>query len=252
MKYYNLEKFLKNIVVFSNNDLKLLDDKYNSAKVNSWLDSWYIKKIRNWFYVLSNANFSEDLYFDNFWLNEEDFEKLTSEIKKELELLWFEVEIKNVYKWAWHCNIRFPGILFDSWLSKFQEEKILIQIDSVSQDYIYPSIKKMINKCDVIQYINTCPTSILLSKKIHALLARKRLKWRDFYDISFLYSLTKPDFDYLNTKIWIKNELELKEKLIEFCKDLDLEKIALDVEPFLIDSWDKFRISYFKEFLETL
>jgi len=39
MKYYNLEKFLKNIVVFSNNDLKLLDDKYNSAKVNSWLDS---------------------------------------------------------------------------------------------------------------------------------------------------------------------------------------------------------------------
>ena len=98
MKYYNLEKFLKNIVVFSNNDLKLLDDKYNSAKVNSWLDSWYIKKIRNWFYVLSNANFSEDLYFDNFWLNEEDFEKLTSEIKKELELLWFEVEIKNVHK----------------------------------------------------------------------------------------------------------------------------------------------------------
>ena len=117
--------------------------------------------------------FSEDLYFDNFWLNEEDFEKLTSEIKKELELLWFEVEIKNVYKWAWHCNIRFLWILFDSWLSKFQEEKILIQIDSVSQDYIYPSIKKMINKCDVIQYINTCPTSILLSKKIYALLARK-------------------------------------------------------------------------------
>lgn len=63
MKYYNLEKFLKNIVVFSNNDLKLLDDKYNSAKVNSWLDSWYIKKIRNWFYVLSNANFSEDLLY---------------------------------------------------------------------------------------------------------------------------------------------------------------------------------------------
>lgn len=67
-----------------------------------------------------------------------------------------------------------------------------------------------------------------------------------------MYSLTKPDFDYLNTKIWIKNELELKEKLIEFCKDLDLEKIASDVEPFLIDYWDKFRISYFKEFLETL
>ena len=47
-----------------------------------------------------------------------------------------------------------------------------------------------------------------------------------------MYSLTKPDFDYLNTKIWIKNELELKEKLIEFCKDLDLEKIASDVNHF--------------------
>lgn len=49
MKYYNLEKLLKNIVVFSNNDLKLLDDKYNSAKVNSWLDSWYIKKLEIYF-----------------------------------------------------------------------------------------------------------------------------------------------------------------------------------------------------------
>lgn len=49
MKYYNLEKLLKNIVVFSNNDLKLLDDKYDSAKVNSWLDSWYIKKLEIYF-----------------------------------------------------------------------------------------------------------------------------------------------------------------------------------------------------------
>ena len=201
--------------------------------------------------IIHNANrFSEDLDFDNFWLNENDFEKLTKEIEKWLKLIWFDVEIRNIYKWAWHCNIKLPWILFNTWLSKYKEEKILIQIDTVKQEYKYQPDKKIIDKFDIYSYINSTPLDILLSKKIHALVARKRLKWRDFYDIVFLSKFTKPNYDYLNAKIWIKNNNELKEKLLDFCKDLDLEKISLDVKPFLINKDEVGRIIMFKEFVE--
>lgn len=201
--------------------------------------------------IIYNANrFSEDLDFDNFWLNEDDFEKLTKHIEKWLKLLWFKVEIKNIYKWAWHCNIKLPEILYDNWLSNYKEEKILIQIDTVKQDYIYESDNKIINKFWVYKLIKATPIDILLSKKIHALVARKRLKWRDFYDISFLTQFTKPNYNYLNAKIWIKNDKELKEKLLDFCKDLDLEKISLDVKPFLINKDDVLRITMFRDFIE--
>ena len=201
--------------------------------------------------IIYNANrFSEDLDFDNFWLDEKDFEKLTKYIKRWLELLWFKVEIRNVYKWAWHCHIKLPEILYNNWLSNYKEEKILIQIDTVKQDYIYELDNKIIDKFWVYKLIKTTPIDILLSKKIHALIARKRIKWRDFYDISYLTQFTKPNYDYLNTKIWIKNQEELKSKLLNFCKDLNLEKIALDVKPFLINKDELLRITMFKEFIK--
>lgn len=218
-------------------------------KSNYWKDLYFLwwTAIR----IVHNANrFSEDLDFDNFWLNEEDFEKLTIQIKKWLNLLWFEVEIRNIYKWAWHCNIKLPWILFNTGISKYKKEKILIQIDTVKQNYIYKPDKKIIDKFDIYSYINTTPIDILLSKKIHALVARKRLKWRDFYDIVFLTQFTKPNYDYLNAKIWIKNDLELKNKLLDFCKNLDLEKISLDVKPFLINKDEVLRIIMFREFIE--
>lgn len=202
--------------------------------------------------IIHNSNrFSEDLDFDNFWLKDGEFEDFSELIKKWLELQGFIVEINNIYKWAWHCKIKFPQILYNAWLSSFKEEKILIQINTVKQDYIYQADNKIIDKFWIYKLIKTCPIDILLSKKIHALIWRKRLKWRDFYDIVFLSKFTKPNYDYLNTKIWIKNEKELKEKLIVFCKNLNLKKIAEDVKPFLINKDEINRILQFRDFIEN-
>ena len=121
--------------------------------------------------LIYNSNrFSEDLDFDNFWLQEKDFESLSLHIKKELERLWYEVEIRNVYKWAYRCYIKLPYILKELWFSNLDDEKILIQIDTVKQDYIYVSDKKLLDKFDIYAFINVCPIDIILSKKIHALL----------------------------------------------------------------------------------
>ena len=66
--------------------------------------------------LIHNSNrFSEDLDFDNFWLDEKDFEDFSKIVKKELENLWFKVEIKNVYKWAYRCYLKLPKILKDLW-----------------------------------------------------------------------------------------------------------------------------------------
>lgn len=203
--------------------------------------------------LIHNSNrFSEDLDFDNFWLSEEDFNDLSNILKYELENLWFEIEIKNVFKWAYRCYIRLPKILKDLWFSIYEDEKVLIQIDTVKQEYNYVSDKKILDKFDIYKIINVCPVDIILSKKIHALIDRKRIKWRDFFDIVYLYKLTKPNFDYLKEKIWIWNNEELKQRLIEFCSNLDLVEISEDVKPFLINKDEVNRIINFKDFIETI
>lgn len=202
--------------------------------------------------IFNSNRFSEDLDFDNFWLDEDDFYNFSKNIKFELEKLGFEVEIKNVYKGAYRCYIKLPKILKELGFSDLDDEKILIQIGTVKQDYKYKSDKKIIDNFDVYKLINVCPDSIILSKKIHALINRKRIKWRDFFDIVFLYKITKPDFDYLKAKTWISNNQELKQKLNEFCKDLDLKQIANDVKPFLINQDEINRVLMFREFIESI
>jgi len=203
--------------------------------------------------LIYNSNrFSEDLDFDCFWLNENDFDELSKIIKYEMEKFWFEVEIKNVYKWAFRCYIKLPKLLKDLWLSIYDDEKILVQLDTVKQEYIYESDKKILDKFDVYKLINVCPLDIILSKKIHALIDRKRIKWRDFFDIVYLYKLTKPNFPYLNAKTWIDNEVKLKEKLLEFTNNLNLYEFADDVKPFLINPDEVNRVITFKDFINSL
>lgn len=202
--------------------------------------------------IHNSTRFSEDLDFDNFWLDENAFEKLSFYIQKELNLLWYDVEIKNVYKWAYRCYIRLPKILKELWFSDLEDEKILIQIDTVTQDYTYNSDKKFIDKFDVYKLINVCPVDIILSKKIHALIDRKRTKWRDFFDIVYLYRFSKPDFNYLESKTWIKNTQELKNKLHIFTKDLDLKEISKDVQPFLLHQDEINRVINFRYFIDSL
>ena len=242
LEYNQTENILKEYLQYN-----ILNIIYNTSYWNNLVFLWWTA-IR---IIFNSGRFSEDLDFDNFWLNEEDFENLTKEIQTWLELLWFKVIIKNIYKWAWHCYIKLPDILFENNLSVYKQEKILIQIDTVKQDYVYEADKKILDKFWIYNLINSCPIDILLSKKIHALVDRKRIKWRDFYDVVFLSKFAKPNYDYLENKIWIKNSSELKEKLLDFIENLDLEKIAQDIKPFLINVLEINRIIWFKDFINS-
>ena len=200
--------------------------------------------------IHNNTRFSEDLDFDNFWLTVEEFKKLSIIIKKELEKLWFEVEIKNVFKWAFRCNIKIPKILKDLWFSDLEQEKILIQVDTAPHNFEYNINIKVLNKFWLVFPISTTPIDIIASQKIWAIFNRKRAKWRDFFDLIFLLSKTDINLEYLKLKLWIKNKEELKNKLLGFCETLDFEELTKDVEIFLFNEEWKNNIKYFKEIIK--
>lgn len=200
--------------------------------------------------IHSNQRFSEDLDFDNFALQKEDFENITIRVKSKLELEGCKVEIKNVYKGAYRCYIKLPGILFMNKLSDYKEEKILIQLDTEPHNFEYTTEKELLNKFDIFTQILTTPPDIILSQKIYAIFNRKVPKGRDFYDVVFLLSKNEPNYKYLELKLGIDTPEKLKQQLLEKCKTLSLENLADDVKPFLIDRDDNKRVLLFEDYIK--
>lgn len=202
--------------------------------------------------VYNNSRFSEDLDFDNFNLTREEFVEISEIVKKGLGLEGYETETRQVFKGAFRCYIKFPKILFQEGLSGHREEKILIQIDTAAHKFKYKPQREIINKFDVLTEILTTPPDILLSQKICAALGRKRAKGRDFYDIIFLWNKTKPNFDYLQFKLKIKNIKELKKELFKKIKTLDFKQLGRDVSPFLFDASEAKNLELFGEVIKKL
>ena len=93
--------------------------------------------------VYGNTRFSEDLDFDNLGLSKTEFIDLSEIVKRDLTLEGLEVEIKTITKNAYRIKIRIPKLLFDSGLSGMSEHKILIQIDTVPQNFEYTPDKPL-------------------------------------------------------------------------------------------------------------
>lgn len=198
--------------------------------------------------VHGNNRFSEDIDLDNFGLSWQSFGELIQSVKLFLELEGFLVETSMVAKDAYHCDLRFPELLFEQGLSPLQQEKILIQLDTVAQGYNYAPEVRILNKFDVFTETRVTPLNILLSQKIYTAVNRKRPKGRDFYDITFLFSKTKPDFGFLKKKMGITSPESLREELLLKIEDFDFEALAGDVAPFLITKDQVRRVVKFREF----
>ena len=201
--------------------------------------------------VHGNSRFSEDLDFDNFTIAEDTFAKVSGILKKELEQEGYEVEIKTVFRGAYHCYIRFPEILYKEGLSAHREEKILIQLDTEPQHFNFVPEKYILNRFGVFTQIFITPLNLLLAQKFYAVCNRERNKGRDFFDIAFLLSLIdRPDYNYLEFKMGVSNEKQLKERIIEKCNSLKMEEMAQDVQPFLFNPKDLQKVLLFPELIK--
>jgi predicted nucleotidyltransferase component of viral defense system len=190
--------------------------------------------------VYDNSRFSEDLDFDNFDLSMSDFNEITQLVKAGLERLGYEVELRNVLKGAYHCYVRFPELLYNEGLTQHKEEKILIRLDTEPHNFQYKPDQPILNKFDVFTQINSTPKDILLAQKFYAVINRKRNKGRDFFDIVFLLGQREtPNYEYLNMKLGINSQEELRKQVLEKCAKADMKEMAQDVSPFLFNKKDE-------------
>lgn len=198
--------------------------------------------------VYGNNRFSEDIDLDNFGLNWGEFEEVIHRVQRFMALEGFDAEIRNVAKGAYRCYLKFPKLLYEQGLSPLQDEKILIQVDTTAQSYLYKPETILINKFDVFTEIRVTPLEIILSQKIYTAVNRKRPKGRDFYDITYLSSRTKPDMGLLKQKLGIETTENLRDEISTRIEGYDFQQLAEDVSPFLINKGEVKRVEKFREF----
>jgi predicted nucleotidyltransferase component of viral defense system len=201
--------------------------------------------------VHGNTRFSEDLDFDNQGIGAEEFRKMGDYFVKALKLQGYDVDSTIVIKSAFHCHLRFPGLLYETGISRHLDEVLTIQIDAEPQQFEYTPDKVLLNKFDVFTRIAIVPAAVLLAQKITCLFTRKRPMGRDAFDIVFLLGKTGPDMGYLRAKLGIKTKIELRAKVLAWCDKVDLRKCAKDVEPFLFSSDDVKKVEQFADVVRT-
>lgn len=203
--------------------------------------------------VHGNKRFSEDIDFDNFLLEESVFEDIAAIVQKKLMLEGYAVEMKTVFKGAYHCYIRFPEVLYREGLSGHLEEKILIQLDTEPQHFEFIPEKFLLNRFDIFTQILITPLDILLAQKFFTILNRDRNKGRDFFDVVFILSMiNRPNYNYLEQKANISGAKELKERLMDKCSKINMDEMAKDVQPFLFDPAEVKRVSNFSEYISQV
>lgn len=197
--------------------------------------------------------FSEDLDFDCKDLSKEEFVEMTNGVIRFLERSGLRVEAKdkeNPKLTAFRRNIHFPELLFDLGLSGHKEERFLIKVESQDQQVGYSPVVKNIKGCGFFFPFPVPSDGVLCSMKIAAMLARA--KGRDFYDLMFLLSQAKPDYDFLSRRCGIHNLQEFKQTTIQLLKTVDLKKKQKDFEHLLFNKVNSERILRFGEFVDSL
>lgn len=200
--------------------------------------------------IYQTQRFSEDLDFDNFGLSFDEFAVLTQKVQKDLEVLGFQIQFRNVFKGAYHCYFKFSDMLFRYGFSPHEDEKILVRLDTVKQNFNFIPEVAVIDNFGIFFEVKHNPKDILLSQKFIAVLERQRNKGRDFYDVTYLMGMTAPNLDYLKQKIGIISLPELKEKILERCAEINFSEMGKDVAPFLFNDFDLIRITKFKQYIE--
>lgn len=201
--------------------------------------------------VYGSKRFSEDLDFDNFGLSFKDFQLLLGKVVVDMRDKGFDVEFRMVEKNAYHCYIKFPSILFDNQMTGHKEEKILVRVDATPKRKLVKPEVFVLNKFDIYRNILVNSDAVILAQKLIAIIQRKREKGRDFYDVSYLFGFTQPDYEFLK-KVYGYSKERLKDEILNRVKRLDMRKLANDVSPFLLNLEDKKRVLEFEKFIRQV
>ncbi|MBN1621607.1 MAG: nucleotidyl transferase AbiEii/AbiGii toxin family protein [Endomicrobiales bacterium] len=202
-------------------------------------------------FIYKIKRFSEDL---DFSLSQQsgkiDFQDILKIQKDEFEKAGFKAEVKISMK----TNVNnaffdFPGLLFEYGLSPHKQEKTSIKIEIDTNPPKGGKEEMSTYNGSFMFYLMHYDIASLFAGKMHALLARKYTKGRDWYDLVWYLSKFKditPNFEMLNNalkqtgndSIAVNGE-NWKQILLGLAKDLDEKSIVSDVYRFLEDPGEK-------------
>lgn len=195
--------------------------------------------------------FSEDLDFDDRGLSEGEIQSLERLVKSGMGLQGFPVETSIVSRAAHRIIVRFPGLFYLYGLSTDPREKLHLYVDAEPQRFDYRPAAVLIDKFDVFGRILVAPADLLLAQKLTCLFTRPRTMGRDVFDAMFLWGKTEPDYAYLGDRLGIRDGRALRARLIQRCRELDFDRLANDLEPFLYRPAESGKIKLFPDFVKS-
>jgi len=181
--------------------------------------------------IYGGERFSEDLDFDTKEVDH--FDKLLTNVIKDMESKGFVTEFRFVYKNVYHCYIKFPELLYDLGLSRHKGEKLLVKVD-VSETDNFTANNFLLNNYGVFRNISVTAPEIILSQKLLTFIERNRTKGRDLYDIIWLWGMTKPNENYLKV-ISGKSLIEMLLIIDNYLTTLDLKSMQQEIDILLIN-----------------
>ena len=197
--------------------------------------------------------FSEDLDFDCKNLPEEEFVRMSDDVLVFLQRNGFKVEAKDKDKsrlTALRRSLHFPELLFELGLSGHKDERFMLKLESQDQGIPYEPTLGFIKGCGFFFSFPVPSDAVLCAMKISAMLNRG--KGRDFYDVMFLLSQTKPDYPFLAARCGIHDLSELKVAVDKSLQSIDLSQKQKDFEHLLFLRDNGKRILRFREFIRSL
>lgn len=197
--------------------------------------------------------FSEGLDFDCKSYTREEFLAMTDSVLKYLLRSGLTVETRdreNKKITAFRRSYYFPELLFNSGLSGHREERFIIKIECEDQHLQYKRILRNIKGCGFYFPFPVPADEVICSMTLSAMLSRQ--KGRDFYDVMFLLSQTKPDYEFLSQKNSIHSLDELKIAAVKILKEVDLEIKKKDFDHLLFNKRNSERILHMNEFFQDL
>jgi predicted nucleotidyltransferase component of viral defense system len=198
--------------------------------------------------------FSEDLDFDNLGLSFTQVKVLFSRIKSKLEREGVEIEyqIKKTNGSA-TGNFKFPRLLSDLGISRDKREKLNIKIDYSTPSGGLPTEVIVMSRFGLVQVVVTNTLECLMAQKIRAIVTRKDIQPRDFYDLVWFMSRSiRPDFSLL-ARLGIKNEKQAADKLGAIYESRvmpGLKNFKGRLKPFLIEEKNVSYLDVFGKMVE--
>lgn len=194
-------------------------------------------------FVFNLPRFSEDIDFsleNNLGYDPVNWMK---KIKRDLSFAGFNVSMswndKTTVHKAW---IKVKELLKDAGLATMKQQNLSIKLDIDTRPPKGAVCNRLVVTQHVLFSVQHHDLASLMAGKIHALVTRKHMKGRDWYDL--LWYLGHRPQPEPNLKL-LQNALDQtqgintfkasdwKKHLIEKMKHLDCEKLAADVQPFL-------------------